>query len=165
MNYTTSDPGKFAMSMKRWVDIKVKGTAKANTLALIRGVYAAILVYSPVLTGRFRKNVKFGLNGINPVVADAPTSKPTVGSRPTGKEWGSSGYKDMRDSFKLGDTVNISNSVAMKSGGQTYAHKVEYAGWNATGPYAPFAKAVRWASVDTARAVMFGKKGGGGFAP
>jgi hypothetical protein len=162
MNFTTSSPGHFAAALQRWTDVKVKGTARANTLALARGVYAAILVYSPVLTGRFRKNVKFGLNGINPADKDAPGSVPVVGSRPSGKEWGTSGYKEMRDEFKMGDTINISNSVKMDTGGNTYANKVEYEGWTSKGPYAPFGKAVRWASVDAARVVMFGKKGGGG---
>ena len=156
-NFTTSDPGQFALSLKRWVDVDVIGKARTNTLALLRGIYAMILVGSPVLTGRFRANTKFGLDAINTETTTVPDKTPVVGTNPRRTEWATSGYTQMRAGFKLGATVNISNSVRMTEDAESYANRVEYAGWPSRGPYAPFEKALLWASSDVARAIMYGK--------
>jgi len=158
--FQTFDPGHFAVYLKEWVDVKARSMARVNTLALLRGIYSMILVESPVKEGKFRINTKFGVNAIDATSTTKPARRPTPGSDPNSGEWLSSGYASVKSAFKMGDTVNISNSVRVSEGSNSYANRVEYDGWANTGAYAPFGKALVWASANAARAVLYGKNRG-----
>lgn len=152
--FTTTDPGKFKLSLQKWAAQAIPREARGNTLAVVKAVYCKVLENSPVKEGKFRKNTKLGLNMENVSVDDKPGANPPVsGTPPRGDEWRSSGYGDVAKGFKMGDTVNVSNSVP-------HARKVEYVGWGTTGPYAPFETAVAWVASDADRAVAYGKRRG-----